>query len=139
MAGPEANFWAQIRRNMPKDCFATRIENRAGGGFPDVDMLLGGFPLKIELKISKNDRAFLSPHQIAWHTAYNAHGGPSFFLIKTPGPHQFCLYPGSMAVDLHHFPLSEVQGSRFADLGSMFCALRVAVIDHYRRALRAVD
>ena len=58
MAGPEANFWAQIRRNMPKDCFATRIENRAGGGFPDVDMLLGGFPLKIELKISKNDRAF---------------------------------------------------------------------------------
>lgn len=136
MAGPEANLWAAVRRNLPKDCMANRIENRSGGGLPDVHLLLESLPCWIELKISKNNRANLSPHQIAWHTAYSARGGASFFLIKAPGPHQFNLYPGSAALDLHHLPLTEVQGSRFEALGPLFCALRAALRVHYEGALR---
>lgn len=135
MAGPEANLWAAVRRNLPKDCMANRIENRSGGGLPDVHILLESLPCWIELKVSKRNRAGLSPHQIAWHTAYSARGGASFFLIKAPGPHQFNLFPGSAALDLHHLPLTEVQGSRFEDLKSLFEGLRTLVLGHYRRAV----
>ena len=34
--GPEANFWSTIRKNLPEKCFATRIENKHGGGVPDL-------------------------------------------------------------------------------------------------------
>jgi hypothetical protein len=31
-----------------------RIENRAGGGYPDCTIVLGGLPFWVELKASKN-------------------------------------------------------------------------------------
>jgi hypothetical protein len=43
--GPEANFWNTIRNNLPKDAFATRIENRSGGGIPDVHVLWLGMTI----------------------------------------------------------------------------------------------
>jgi hypothetical protein len=136
MAGPEANLWAAVRRNMPKDCMANRIENLSGGGIPDVHMLLESMPVWIELKVAKFRRLTLSPHQIAWHTAYNARKGLSFFLVKDPSSGLFYLFSGIMAVDLHKNPVDQVQGSRFEDLGSLFCALRAALRDHYEGLLR---
>jgi hypothetical protein len=46
-----------------------RIENRAGGGYPDCTIVLGGLPFWVELKASKNAKLQISPHQIAWHTS----------------------------------------------------------------------
>ena len=98
---------------MPKDLFATRIENRHGGGVPDLYCVWKGLPFWIELKVTKNSVAKLSPHQVAWHTAHGARGGLSFFLAKAPSSRYFHLISGRYATDL-------VQGSRIEDLGSVF-------------------
>lgn len=136
MAGPEANLWAAVRRAMPKDCMANRVENRSGGGIPDVHILLESLPCWIEFKVAKSGRVQLSSHQIAWHTAYNARKGLSFFLVKDPSARLFYLFSGIMAVDLHQKPINDVQGSRFSDLDALFCALRAALRAHYEGILR---
>ena len=40
--GMESNLWKQMKRNLPSNMIATRIENRNGGGIPDVHFLWGG-------------------------------------------------------------------------------------------------
>jgi len=109
----------------------TRIENRHGGGVPDVHVLWDGMPFWVELKVSKTNKVKLSPHQVAWHTAYWARGGLSFFLVKSLSSSYIHLIQGSEAVDLVQKPLSEVQGSMFAGAGPMVEALRGVVFDHY--------
>lgn len=136
MAGPEANLWAAVRRNLPKNTLVNRIENKAGGGMPDAHILWEGLPFWVELKVAKGNRALVSPHQIAWHMACYAHGGLSFFLVKDPSASLFYLFSGAMGPDLHEKPINEVQGSRFESLGELFCALRPVLEDHYARALR---
>lgn len=44
-----------IRQNLPKKCFATRIENKHGGGVPDCHMVWDGLPFWCELKVSKGN------------------------------------------------------------------------------------
>jgi hypothetical protein len=109
----------------------TRIENRHGGGIPDLHVLWDGMPFWVELKISKSSRVKLSPHQVAWHTSYSARGGLSFFLVKALASSYIHLIRGSEAVDLAHKPLSEVRGSMFEGPAPMLCALRAEVFDHY--------
>lgn len=53
--GPEGNFWTALRKNLPKGTHATRIENRHGGGVPDVFLTLPhGLLVPIELKALKS-------------------------------------------------------------------------------------
>ena len=80
--GPEANFWNSIRLNQPKNCHATRIENKSGGGVPDVHMVWDGLPFWLELKVSKSNAVNLRKEQIAWNTGYWARGGANFVLVK---------------------------------------------------------
>lgn len=135
--GPEANFWNSIRNSLPKKTFATRIENKHGGGVPDVHLLWDGLPVWFELKVAtKSNRIKLSPHQIAWHMAYYARGGASFFLVKAPFPRSIVLFEGKMGPDLHEKPITEVQGSWFTGPAPLFEALRPALLDHYGAALR---
>lgn len=137
MAGtPESNFWNTIRSNRPKDALITRIENRHGGGIPDCHVLWKGLPFWVELKATKSQLVKLSPHQVAWHTAYWARGGLSFFLVKSLSSGYIHLIPGSEAVDLVQKPLSEVQGSMFKGHGELWEALRAACFDHYSSVLR---
>jgi hypothetical protein len=109
----------------------TRIENRHGGGVPDVHGLLDTLPFWLELKVSNNFHVSVSPHQVAWHTSYWARGGLSFFLLKSPSLSCFVLFPGSVSIDLAQKPWSEVQGQRFDDLSSMWDGLRTLARDHY--------
>ena len=51
MSTPEANFWKTIKKNLPPKAFATRIENRHGGGIPDVHIIWDNVPFWLELKI----------------------------------------------------------------------------------------
>ena len=134
--GPEANFWNQIRANLPKKSLATRIENKHGGGIPDVHLLMDGLPIWIELKVTNANAVKLSPHQVAWHTAYWARGGLSFILVKILGSRSLFLFRGSEALPLARGGVSEAQGSRFEGLAPCFSALRLASLEHYSAALR---
>ena len=66
---------------MPKNWNTTRIENRFGGGIPDVHVCAEGLPFWIELKVTKTNRVNVSAHQVAWNFAYSQSGGVSFFLV----------------------------------------------------------
>jgi hypothetical protein len=129
--GPEANFWNSIRQNLPKKCIATRIENQHGGGVPDVHILIDSMPVWIELKVTNGNAVKLSPHQVAWHTAYWARGGLSFVLVKSLGSRSLFLFRGSEALPLARGGLSEAQGSRFEGIKEMLAALGPLVLEHY--------
>jgi len=115
--GPEANFWQSIRTNLPKKCFATRIENKHGGGVPDVHMVWDGLPFWMELKVAKSNKVNISPHQVAWNMAYYARGGASFFLVKRAKERDLILFRGDQGAALSSCGLSCALGSRFEGLG----------------------
>lgn len=120
-----------MKRNLPKKALPIRIENRHGGGIPDVHILWDGMPFWVELKVNKTSTTKVSPHQVAWHTAYWARGGLSFFLVKSLSSGYIHLIAGSEAVDLVHKPLSEVRGTMYESAAEMWEALRVVLYDHY--------
>lgn len=133
--GPESNFWNQIRQNLPKKCLATRIENKHGGGVPDVHIVWDHLPFWIELKTVKNNACRISPHQIAWHMAYFARGGASFFLVKHLPTKHLYLFEGKQGPEVLELGVLGADGQRFEDVGSMFAALR----PHARRLLKLDD
>lgn len=53
-AGPETNLWKAMQRNLPTGCIATRLENRHGGGVPDVLLMWDGVISLVELKAPKS-------------------------------------------------------------------------------------
>ena len=134
--GPEANFWNTIKTNLPKKSLATRIENQHGGGIPDVHLLLDGLPLWIELKVTNANAVKITPHQVAWHTAYWARGGLSLILVKSLGSRSLFLFRGSEALPLARGGLSEAQGSRYENTKDMLAALRPLILEHYSEAVR---
>lgn len=93
----EKNFWNTVKKNLPKGCFSTRIENRHGGGVPDVHLVWSGLVFWIELKVSKGNTVRLSSEQIAWNTAYSRSGGLSFILVKDPRDGSLFLFGGAQA------------------------------------------
>ena len=100
-------------------------------------MVWDGLPLWMELKVaSKVNRLNLSSHQIAWHMAYYARGGLSFFLAKAPSSRKIVLFSGSKGPELFANPMTEVQGSWFEGPAALFSALRPEIEGHYRRVLR---
>jgi hypothetical protein len=126
----------QIRENLPPKAFATRIENKHGGGVPDVFLLWEGLPLWFELKVAKKNLVNLSPHQIAWHMAYYARGGLSFFLVKDLSTRDIVLFEGKMGPELRSNGLKEEQCSRFTGPAPLFEALRPRLLHHYEGLLR---
>jgi hypothetical protein len=72
-----------LKKSLPKKWHISRIENRFGGGIPDVYICADGKPFWLELKVTKNHRVSISSHQIAWHFAHSQSNGVSFFLVKT--------------------------------------------------------
>jgi Holliday junction resolvase len=77
----ESLFWKSLKNNI-NDVFWTRIENRAGGGIPDVFGCYNGVPIWIELKLTKYYKVLLSPLQVAWHQRYAKSGGNSYIFVK---------------------------------------------------------
>ena len=96
----ESNFWKTVKRNLPSDCHATRIENRHGGGIPDTYIIWNGLSFWIELKVMKGNKILLSPNQIAWNSAYCRKGGVSFILAKHPKQKSIYLFDGIRASEL---------------------------------------
>ena len=77
----ESNFYKQLRINTPEVLW-TRIENRHGGGIPDLNGLFDGRDFWVELKITTTNKVRLSPTQISWHYNRGLYGGRSFILVK---------------------------------------------------------
>ena len=80
---------------MPKSWNTTRIENRFGGGIPDVHVCADGIPFWIELKATKSNRVNVSAHQVAWNFAYSQSGGVSFFLVAALSGTNLYLFDGA--------------------------------------------
>ena len=136
---PEANFWQSIRKNLPKKAFATRIENVHGGGVPDVHIVWDGIPFWMELKTTKGNAVKVSSHQAAWHMAYYARGGLSFFLVKALSTKDIYLFGGDQGPDLIKGGVSAARGSRFSNPAALFESLRPRLLDHYSATLRLCD
>jgi len=77
----ESNFYKQLRINTPEVLW-TRIENRHGGGIPDLNGLYDGRDFWVELKITTTNKVRLSPTQISWHYNRGLYDGKSFILVK---------------------------------------------------------
>ena len=87
-------MWNRLREKMPKSWNTTRIENRYGGGLPDVHVCVESLPFWIELKVTKTNRVNVSAHQVAWNFAYSQSGGVSFFLVEALSTSNLYLFDG---------------------------------------------
>ena len=121
----ESNFWKTVKRNLPSDCHSTRIENRNGGGIADVHIVWNGFAFWIELKVSKGNKVLLSPHQIAWNSAYCRKGGVSFILVKDPRDNYLYLFEGNRASELLDNGLRTTNLYSGNDYKELFSVIRV--------------
>jgi hypothetical protein len=81
---------------------ATRVENWATPGFPDVDLCdeLGRFH-KVELKTASGQKVALRPHQVAYLSRH-AHASVWILVQRglTEGEDEIYLYHGRQAVDV---------------------------------------
>ena len=118
--GPEANFWTTIRNSLPKKAFATRIENKHGGGVPDVHVVWDGFAFWMELKVSKSNSVAVSPHQVAWNMAYHARGGTSFYLVKRAVDSHLFLFDPTQGPALSLSGLSGAEGHELTSLSQLW-------------------
>lgn len=84
--GPEARLWKTLKPLLERErCLCTRIENRHGGGLPDVDVSSPVGMFKVELKITEKILVRLSDMQIAYNTLLTHKHGLSFILAEDPG------------------------------------------------------
>ena len=128
----ESNFWKTVKRNLPSDCHSTRIENRHGGGVPDVHLVWNGFAFWIELKVCKGNKVNLSLEQNAWLSAYSRKGGVSFILVQVPRQKTIVLFDGSQASEVFDKGLDAkhlYRGSCFKELFSTIGAWGLGVGD----------
>lgn len=109
----------------------TRIENRAGGGLPDVFCLVDGLPLWVELKAFKFEQLKISPHQVAWHASFARQNGLSFFLARSMVSGYVHLHSGRNVTALASGPISGVDGQVFRKVSDVWGALGDAARAHY--------
>ena len=134
----EKNLWLRVKKNLPHDCYATRIENRMDGGVPDVHVIWNGLPFWIELKLTKANKIRLSPNQIAWNTKYSLNNGLAYILVQRVGEGSLFLFRGEdarqLAIDgLNTEPIIKVSGSGFGDI---FGAIRESGIKHLETVIK---
>ena len=128
----EKNLWIRVKKNLPENSFATRLESRIANGVPDVHVIWDKLSFWIELKITKANKIKLSSNQIAWNTKYCLNGGLSFILVQRLGEGSLFLFRGDDARELatnglNTEPIIKVSGSGFGDI---FGAIRESGIKH---------
>ena len=97
---PETLLWNRLKEKIPQHWNVTRIENRFGGGVPDVHICAEGISFWVELKTTKTNRINISSHQVAWNFAYSKSGGVSFFLVHPLKGGNLYLFDGSLGREL---------------------------------------
>ena len=104
---PESRLWKTLRSGLP-DVHWTRIESWSSPGVPDVNACTDFGEFWIELKVIKNNRVKLSPHQIAWHVTRARYGGRSYILAREAGRDPLHLFSGGEAKSLADQKITEI-------------------------------
>lgn len=131
-----------MRNAKPKDVLLTRLENRAGGGFPDVWMNWKGLSVLVELKASKGKigaKLNISPHQIAFHTRLHRSGGLSVFLAKHHPTKEIALISGAYALQLSQGKVPRSEQQVFLDIKSAITGLKLCMLAHHDRVSAILD
>jgi|TARA_R110002020_G_scaffold357801_1_gene570120 Holliday junction resolvase len=106
-AKPESRLWKTLRDGVT-NVHWTRIESWSSPGVPDVNACADFGEFWIELKVIKNNRVKLSPHQIAWHVTRSRFGGRSYILAREGGRSPLHLFSGHQAKDLADQKIGEI-------------------------------
>jgi len=97
---PETLFSNQLIKNLNK-VFWTRIENKHGGGVPDLYGTYNNKSAFLELKIkTKQNNVLISPLQISWNYKHFLHNPLNFYLVNDPRHKVIELYDGDKGREL---------------------------------------
>ena len=97
---PETLFSNQLIKNL-KEVFFTRIENKHGGGVPDLYGTYNNKSAFLELKIkTKQNNVLISPLQISWNYKHFLHNPINFYLVNDPRHKRIELYGGDQGREL---------------------------------------
>ena len=96
---PESNFGREIMKNLSYAQW-TRIENRHGGGIPDLYGIYGGRAIWLELKCIKQNSINISPLQISWNYNNFRHGGKNYYIVQDTRTKDLKLYSGDKGREL---------------------------------------
>ena len=94
----ESNFGREIMKNI--DAQWTRIENRHGGGIPDLYGIKCGVSSWLELNCIKQNSINITPTQISWNHKHFQENGKNYFLIKHTEQRIIKLYDGDKGKEL---------------------------------------
>jgi len=95
---PESNFGRLLMKNI--DAQWTRIENRHGGGIPDLYGIRHGVVIWAELKCIKQNSINLSPLQISWNYNNFRNGGKNYYIVQDARSKVIKLYDGDKGREL---------------------------------------
>ena len=79
----------------------TRIENRHGGGVPDLYGIRDGVSIWLELKCIKRNSINITPTQISLNSTIFEVYGKNYFLVKHIEQKTIKLYDGDKGRELH--------------------------------------
>ena len=97
---PETLFSNQLIKNL-NQVFFTRIENKHGGGVPDLYGTYNNKSAFLELKIkTKQNKVIISPLQISWNYKHFLHNPINYYLVNDPRRKLIELYGGDQGREL---------------------------------------
>ena len=95
----ESNFGREIMKNI--DAQWTRIENRHGGGIPDIYGIRDGVSIWLELKCINKNSINISPLQISWNYNHFQENGKNYYIVRDTRSKVIKLYDGDNGRELH--------------------------------------
>ena len=97
---PETLFSNQLIKNL-NQVFFTRIENKHGGGVPDLYCTYNNKSVFLELKIkTKQNNVLISPLQISWNYKHFLQNPINYYLVSDPRRKLIELYGGDQGREL---------------------------------------
>ena len=97
---PETLFSNQLIKNL-NQVFFTRIENKHGGGVPDLYGTYNNKSAFLELKIkTKQNKLIISPLQISWNYKHFQKNTINYYLVNDPRRAVIELYDGDKGREL---------------------------------------
>ena len=97
---PETLFSNQLIKNL-NQVFWTRIENKHGGGVPDLYGTYNNKSVFLELKVkTKQNKVIISPLQISFNYKHFLHNPINYYLVSDPRRKVIELYDGDKGREL---------------------------------------
>ena len=94
----ESNFGREIMKNINAQW--TRIENRHGGGIPDLYGIRDGVSIWLELKCINKNSINISPLQISWNNKHFERNGKNYYIVRDTRSKVIKLYDGDKGREL---------------------------------------